>query len=773
MPLVGPISDYSYIANNGTSNEGIVMGGAAAINFNVGANGGIIMGGSAFVCRKSCVTCRFAPGSMVFLISEAVKGILNKIIIKETKLQSIPRDCASIGAGGVCIYFDTFNAVYADDELTDQATALDLAQQYYEAKIAANQAVLSGGIHALVPPFFPVLPSPGPPPEIPIIPAPPIPVPPVPVPPVPPPPPTPFLIVSELDGNPFVEDVSQIIFNGTTEVVTNLGDGVVLINSPTSPPNVLGGSLLLLGTTLYLGRTSQGNINYETFAGDSHNYLTNDVVGISLTLSSFGLASQGTLVLRLNGENIATIELESNFVEADRVIGQNMANYNTGTGLSGGVAAFQGSVAGKGNMTLVFVQPFGGVSTDQYQEGQIVINITDPTFWRQGYNSVVLSQTGCDACPLSTDTFKIFNDIDTGLNPSVSLADLDIGTSNIKHLSGIRYLTSGSTLLLDFQGNDLFNDVYHNSEAPVTYNASDWGISTTALLFSDSSVSGVTTPPTIGDTMTVTDLSITIPVDQEKGDARITIIPRDPYGSYGSVMTPSNDIMIMSYGNESTSLAEFFRDEQYRIPLDTDFDIVPSNPVSVGAWDSTISLAAGTTGYTTALQVFDPDGSVLNSLIHPETDYTGRLPSGSPDYTSLASGTSFQYVRIFQDQTKTDRFNGIISVPGITNAELGTDVKIFIKVPDGTVWLDATKNFVLGTFSTNAPVGNTDFTEGCRINPGVNSPDINGRLEFSLGTIGTDASNGHSIYIMIEYADQNVVNVLNGSGNGFSIVNWN
>lgn len=807
MALTPPPSDYAYISNDLRSAINVLMGGSAvtplspppdgvlsltgcAITCNgdcyIG-DGNVVIGGHAPACIERCIICRFGPRSIAYSRRHALRGKLKKIFIKKVEMHTISRDCASSGSGVICMYYDKLNEIFDDASLLSFTEALDIAEAFHQRQISLCR--LASGSNRFTS-ILPSLPSP----QAPSIPVSQPPIltpgsgtipslipcacpsviscdcPSVILPSV-----VSSLCVGEIDGNPNVSNVTKILFNGSTEVATDAGNGIVIINAPNSP-SPLGGAFDITGLNLFTGRTSQSNINYETVAGDSHNYLTNDVNSVILTEPSFGYASVGVVSVVLNGETIAQIDLGANFVEANRNTGQNIPDYDTNSGtftISGGIAPFQGSAIGKGNMRINFVNPFGGIDINAYQEGQIVITFFDKTVFRQGYNTVELIHTGCPICPLSEDTLKLFNDIDIGSNPSIINEDLSIVLLNTKYLSGVSYIGENSILGLSFDVLNGFNNVYHISNAPATFddNPSDWGVLTTSVPYTDGTVSGVSTPPDIGETMIVTNKEILVPTNIEENDAQITITPRDPYGSYIPVTTASQNLMIMSFGNPSTATEEFFRDEDYRIPLNIDFDIAPSNPATIGNWDSSISLAAGTTGYTTSLQVYDPDVTIKNILIHPETDYTGRIPVG-PDYTGLAGGSSYRYVRLFQDQNTVDRFNGIISIPGIVDSDLGTNINIFIKVPGRTAWLDATAPFVLGTFAANAPVGNPDFVEGCRINSGVNSPDLNGRIEFTLGPIGTEVSSGHAIYVMIEYANNSIPNVLNGTGQGFSIINW-
>jgi len=352
------------------------------------------------------------------------------------------------------------------------------------------------------------------------------------------------------------------------------------INPPTSPP-LLGGDLIVAGTTFFLGRESQLNINYEGVAGDSHDYIITDT-SFTLSINSFGNASIGNLIVEINGVDVANIDLSANFVELNREASQDMNDYDiTGTGsvIVNGVVSFTG-----GNITLNSVNWTDPLGIDQYQDGNFTINILDGTALRQGYNTfIVKHDTGIVN---STNIFKLFYDTDVGANPLINTTDLDLNTLVSKYISGVSYCDVGTTFDLDYIGLDCFDNVYHNSNAPSVIDGT-W-ITGENVLYTDIAITGVSTPPTIGETMTVTNKLITVLADRIETDAIINITPRDPYANYVTVQTPSLNIMINSFPASSDATTEHFNDEIYRFPITTDFNIVPA--AITGNWDSTVNL---------------------------------------------------------------------------------------------------------------------------------------------------------------------------------------
>ena len=227
----------------------------------------------------------------------------------------------------------------------------------------------------------------------------------------------------------------------------------------------------------------------------------------------------------------------------------------------------------------------------------------------------------------------------------------------------------------------------------------------------------------------------------------------------------------MSAATSSTTTEEFFQDEQYRQPLTENFDIVNA---LTGNFASATSLLDGSR--TNELQVYNHEDLLnKNQLKHPAFNYTTAFnPTGSPDYSSLSASTGLQYVRAFQ--ATVDKSNGIVSVPGLSDSDvnlaLSSNVRIDIKVPTKTVWLSLNKPFVLATFAFGADIATGADGEGCRINTGVHSPNIDNQMQFTLGTFFTGAAQSRIVYVRVTYDNSGIPNNLHGGGAGFGIVDW-
>jgi len=630
------------------------------------------------------------------------------------------------------------------------------------------------------------------------------------------------LTVRESDGNPEGTNITDIVLCPGDSDNVFIDGTTAYLHAPDAPDTIDINNTI----TEYSGRISTSNINYKSGdpAGTSINYITRST-GIptsntfSSTATSFRSASVGILSVTLNGTVIANLDLAANFNESNRAGSQVMADYDvTGAGdaVTNGVVNFTGTASGYGNLTLNSVNWTQNIEADGYQKGSCTINVTDPALWRQGYNTIVVSRDG-----ETSSTYELFYDTDAGANPSVTASNLTIDTPVVKSVSGISYYDTGSTFDYDLVVSNAFNNVYHASNAPVVLSGFP-GVASANISYTDGSVTGVSTPPDISETMTITDYEFVVPAGQEENDVQVTATPRDPYGSYTADTSASSGISIMSVNAESTTTDEYFVDENYRFPRTSNFDTVPVS--ATGNWTGTTSLST----LANELQVYDEDSATKKCLAHPSVDYSsGRLPIG-PDYSGLAAGTVYDYHRIFQGTI--DNSNGIIDLPGITDADLSSgNVKIDIKVPTKTDWISLNSDYSLGSFTDNArfvddvwtlntdysldewvvptvangykykvtvdagssagteptwgtTVGGTtvdggitwtcyeiDSEEGCRINPGSHSPSIDGSVEFTLGTYSSDTSVSRYLFIRITYASNSQSGALT---EGFGISNW-
>jgi hypothetical protein len=564
------------------------------------------------------------------------------------------------------------------------------------------------------------------------------------------------LTVTEIDYNPIGTDITKLVFVDIPEdgVFVDQSNNTAYIGAPIPPGTLNAKSLAITGPTLVSAGLSQGNTNYKVSdpAGNVVNYDTNlasvPVVSFSTPSGDYcNYGDKGTASVWINGTKVVTIDLVVNFNETNRNLSQNIATdyHTTGTGnpLTSGVANFIGGAAGKGNLTINSVAIYQNFPF--FQKWTATINVTDHSLFRQGYNSIYmthdsLSSYGGDQ---TSNTVDLFYDIAI-TTPAVNTPTVTEDVPVYRDLSGVKYYDANSTWKIGFVGSHCFDDVYHPSGAPLV--VSGWpGMTSTPIMYSDTHVTGVSAPPAIGDVMTVSNLGITVGINQVSSNATITVTPRGPYGSYTAQTSASQNILIWTYTTSSTDTTEYFRDEQYRL-LNGNYTTIPATITN--QWDSSQSLV--TYDDTKGLQLY------LNQLIQPALNFSTYYPTGNPNYSSLSSTTNRIYLRAFRGMN-VSHANGTLRLTGVTKTQLSAgSIKIEIKAPSQTGWLDLSKDYNFATFT------GIDG-DGCWVNKDIQS---NSDFQFSLGSFYTQNS-GWMVIVRVTYP-LNTAPILTG----MSITDW-
>lgn len=544
------------------------------------------------------------------------------------------------------------------------------------------------------------------------------------------------LTVEEIDSDPSGDTINKLVFVDSEDSVY-IDSATAYIGAPTAPLGLSSSDLIISGTTIVSGGLSQSNINYKSGdgAGAIIDYIVKDGTFTLTTENSNRLnyGDKGTLSVWFNGNEIVTIDLGANFNVANEETSQDILEYDvqgTGDSVTNGFANFTGPYAGKGYLEIVSVQAFNGFKFYQLVVAKAVI--TDSSMLRQGWNYFYMTHDGLTSYggDQTSNQFDVFYDSDSGADPSASVPLITEKVATFGWLSGIKSYGTGATWDVDITGYDCFDNVYHSSEAPLVL--SNWpGLVTTEIRYDDSSVSGVSDPPDINESMGIIDWELSQSSNSGSENAIMTVEPRDPYGTYTSANSPSLGILIWSWGSSSTDLIEYFNDEDYRL-LDLSYDTVP--PSITGQWDSTQSLV--TYDGTIGLQVYQGE------LYFPSIDFSVKLPTGNIDYSVLESDSDKIYIRAFKDSSASHA-HGTLRITGVNKTQLyDRDVKVWIKAPSITGWLDLTRDYNFPTFT-----GSDD--DGCWVN---RDSQNNSDFEFSIGQNYTELS-GYMIIVKVEYPD--------------------
>lgn len=557
------------------------------------------------------------------------------------------------------------------------------------------------------------------------------------------------LTVEELDADPSGSDIDKIVFVSPEDSVY-IDAETAYIGAPPAPQGLDGSDLVLAGPTLVTGGVSQSNINYKAGegAGSIVDYITN-TGNFSLETPNTNRANygdRGTISIWFNGNQIATADLGANFNPTNETTSQVIADYDTqgsGDPITDGVVNFTGPYAGKGYLEIVSVEPLGGFKFYQLVKARAVI--TDSSMLRQGWNYFYMTHDGLTGFGgnQTSNNFDIFYDNDAGADPTVSIPLITENVPVYRWLSGVKNYGAGSTWDVDITGYDCFDNVY--SEEPLILSGWPGMTSPVPIAFDEPFVSGVSSPPDINESMGIVDYQLVQGVDAGSEDAVLTVTPQDPYGTYTPASSVGNGIQVWSWGSSSTDLIEYFNDEDYRL-LDGAYDTIPGT--ITGQWDSTQSLV--TYDGANGLQVFQGE------LYFPTQDFSTSLPTGNPDYTSLASGSDKIYIRAFRDSAYSHA-HGTLRMTGITKADLyNRDVRVWIKAPTQTGWLDLSRDYNFPTFS-----GADD--DGCWVD---RDSQTNSDFKFTLGQNYTELS-GYMIVVKVLYPDSSSPRISH-----MEITNW-
>ena len=179
-------------------------------------------------------------------------------------------------------------------------------------------------------------------------------------------------------------------------------------------------------------------------------------------------------------------------------------------------------------------------------------------------------------------------------------------------------------------------------------------------------------------------------------------------------------------------ILELFQDENYRLPDTFNFD--DKTAAVTGNWDSTAVLTNG-------------DAQVFNGkLIVGSVNYTtGYLPVQNTNANYSTFSGDQVYYRAIQ-QANTPHSNGTLFLEGITSADIGSKVDVYIKLPTQTGWLDLSKDYLAASFTgADGDGAKTSMTDA---NGGV-------QIGWTAGTFST-ADSGYRYYVKVVIHDATV-----------------
>jgi len=263
---------------------------------------------------------------------------------------------------------------------------------------------------------------------------------------------------------------------------------------------------------------------------------------------------------------------------------------------------------------------------------------------------------------IQPDIFLDTNQTTPSINGTTSIAER-AGFVVTKHLSGLEYYTIGSQFTVDVTDIDDFNENSHRIDESLVIDGSEYGLPSLSH-----SPFGVGSANFIGWSNNHDQND----VDYSKEDwtinaanfryigpsGNISALPRDPWANGSSSNSPNNNILVDTYGIQSTDTYEPFVDEARR-ELD-DFS-------GAGSFDSVGSLLAGEAMVFND-QLISPQSSTYvrsDGPNSPNTDWSTFDPGINPNYTGLV--VPVKYNRRFTQASG-------INIPSFTMVFSGTFV---------------------------------------------------------------------------------------------------
>lgn len=433
--------------------------------------------------------------------------------------------------------------------------------------------------------------------------------------------------------------------------------------APAQPINLNGN--LIPSVAVAQGYISDStNPLYDYNKGDLGNVTKFNTFNLNLPTptTQFGKADEGELKFVINGIEVDQFDLKSNFNEDYRNSEQ----------------IYTPKYSPNNYIKITNISKYNNFR--KWQKGSAVIEIGNiPANVLTGGEYTFSLKHETPSNTYTTNDYKLYYDNETH-RPSIGeIPTLVENTPNFKYMSGVKFYNQGSSFNLNAIINYAFEYTYVNN--PV--NISLPGLTSFDMPYTDSSITGVSTIPKFNDIININDKELTLSSNNTSSlDARVVLIPKDPHGNGTSAQSVSEGRMIYTYPNNSTELMDDFQDETFRLPIGQ-YNEIPSTLNN--QWNSEEVIVNGNA------QVF------MGSLVYPSMNFSlNRLPQQNIDYSSFNGNQ--EYYRAFR-KNNSPKTNGKLAIYGITQSDLNTNVKIEIKLPSQTGWLDCSKLFNVGTYT--------------------------------------------------------------------------
>jgi len=465
--------------------------------------------------------------------------------------------------------------------------------------------------------------------------------------------------------------------------------------------------------------TFEGKLNDDVAA---HDY--------SYDQYAFGQATSGTLQLFINGVKLAAVDCD--LTSTDDAIDTRNGN---GTGFVVSARSYC-QFAGGGNFT-----------PRTYRTGTWYVNEADLD---NGYNTIqVKHDIGGEVGDRETNTFELIRDADDTATSYSGESFDNLAMSGSKHISGVEYHTGG-TIDYNVTISNQYRNTYSASASAINYRPSS------GLLDDPASEALAASEGDEAAQTVIASKTMTFSSPQKRildGSVLMDIqCLRTVQGTNDSAGASQSGILLDNVAAASTALSEVFKDENYRIQNDEDFD----DDSLAATWDETESLVGADAGHNTGAQFH---GGYLK---YPTKDFSAIAngPAGNPDYSG-AAGTRY-FFRSYSDASGASNFRLTISGSAtlVNEGSLSADtdeVSIAIRLPtgdaEGTGWMDINQDYAPGQYGSVLEGATAAATVGCYAETYGNDKTIpTSNLGITVGEKTTGDSNGR-MYVRVSVPD--------------------
>lgn len=495
---------------------------------------------------------------------------------------------------------------------------------------------------------------------------------------------------------------------------THVNDAIDDVNEvlkDLAPPqaNSLAGTTLTNNRTLYSGVLPAGlSSDWYQDGKVAGSTVTNVMIQNSLTLTSasptdtFGAGDQGYLNAASGVDSLAVnckLNIAANFVEPipgeTRVASQDLnlwknkesVNYPCSDCDTPDAANTNTCAITKGDAKLVVTSVGKYNDFNMWQKMNANMQYSNLA---EGFHQfqMIHQVRGVDR---ATTVTKVFYDNSSTNTLSITGASISEASPSLAYLSGVSYYGAGSTFQVQATVNNIYQKIFRSDKvATVALNA---GGASSVNIAPDAN-------PNYNDAKNIS-TTLSLASNVYNVNVYATVDGYHPYKTVSQVNTGSVNRMINTYGNVSTVTSEYWRDENYRLPTTFDTDTVPANTAAVQSQ------------WTSANPLGSTDALVYNqSLQYGNINFTTRLPSGSPDY-STKSGSQI-YMRAVN--IGTPKSGMTLTLTGLTSTDVAAvgsgNLNVEIKLPSQTGWCDIGTDFNANTF--DVPSQPKDG-QGCRV----------------------------------------------------------